>query len=182
MVTYIAGHHSSFFEKKSYDEAFRYLKASGPMNSEQLAKFQSTVGQTPSSGAGPSSTPHDVFVWFDESTPEPGAPLFDVVVTPRAYDGALAILRKARQTNTSVQSGKSVLDTNYHPSTESLDSWQKSNPKLAPSLFYWQGEEVTGASPVMHFEMTKRAYEQMVALVAGSDLRVRPSQAGDQSH
>ena len=71
----------------------------------------------------------------------PGAPLFDVVVTARAYDGALDILRKARQGNTSVQTGTSVLDTNYHPSTVSLESWQRSNPNAAPSLFYWQGEE-----------------------------------------
>jgi hypothetical protein len=63
----------------------------------------------------------------------------------------------------------------YHPSTVSLDSWQKSNPNSAPSLFYWQGEEVNGATLVMHFQMSKRAYEQMLALVAGSELRVRPS-------
>jgi hypothetical protein len=61
----------------------------------------------------------------------------------------------------------------------SLDSWQKSNPDSAPSLFYWQGEEVNGATAVMHFEMTKRAYEQMLALVAGSDLRLRPSEASN---
>jgi hypothetical protein len=78
-----------------------------------------------------------------------------------------------------VQAGTSVLDKNYHPSTVSLESWQKSNPNVAPSLFYWQGEEVNGTTPVMHFQMTKRAYEQMLALVAGSDLRVRPSQAGN---
>ena len=39
---------------------------------------------------------------------------------------------------------------------------------------------VNAVSPVMHFQMTKRAYEQMLALVAGSDLRVRPSQTSDQ--
>jgi hypothetical protein len=84
-------------------------------------------------------------------------------------------LRQARQANTSVQSGTSVLDTSYHPATVGLDSWQKSNPNSAPSLFYWQGEEVNGATLVMHFQMTKRAYEQMLALVAGSDVRVRLS-------
>jgi hypothetical protein len=44
----------------------------------------------------------------------------------------------------------------------------------APSLFYWQGEEVSGTTLVVHFQMTKHAYERMLALVAGSDLRVRP--------
>jgi hypothetical protein len=75
-----------------------------------------------------------------------------------------------------------VLDTGYHPATVGLDSWQKNNTNSAPSLFYWKGEEVSGATSVMHFQMTKRAYEQMLALVAGSDLRVRPSQAGNQNH
>ena len=103
-------------------------------------------------------------------------------MTARAYDGALAILRQAGQGNTSVQTGTNVLDTDYHPATTNLDSWQKSNPNSAPSLFYWQGEEVNGAVQVMHFQMTKRAYEQMLALVAGSDLRVRPSQASNQNH
>jgi hypothetical protein len=32
---------------------------------------------------------------------------------------------------------------------------------------------------VMHFQMTKRAYEQMLAITAGSELRVRPSHAGE---
>lgn len=45
------------------------------------------------------------------------------------------------------------------------------------AMFYWQGEDVTDATALMHFEMSKRAYEQMLALMAGSDLRARPSQA-----
>jgi hypothetical protein len=170
MVAYVTEHHLSFFEKKSYDEAYRYLKANGPRKFEQPAPAPSNP------------TPQDVFVWFDESAPGPGAPLFEVVVTARAYDGAVAILRQARQGNTSVQAGTSVLDTGYHPATVGLDSWQKSNPNSAPSLFYWQGEDVNGTTSVMHFQMTKRAYEQMLALVAGSDLRVRPSQTSNQDH
>jgi hypothetical protein len=140
------------------------LKENGPRRFDQPA------------ASAPSKSPsQDVFVWFDEPAPAPGVPLFEVVVTARAYDGALYILRKARQENTSVQAGTSVLDANYHPPTVNLESWQKSNPNSSPSLFYWQGEEVSGTTPVMHFQMTKRAYEQMLALVAGSDLRVRPS-------
>jgi hypothetical protein len=170
MVAYVAEHHLSFFEKKSYDEAYRYLKANGPRKFEQPAPAPAIP------------TPQDIFVWFDESAPGSGAPLFEVLVTARAYDGALAILRQARQGNTSVQAGTSVLDTGYHPATVGLDSWQKSNPNSAPSLFYWQGEDLNGATPVMHFQMTKRAYEQMLALVAGSDLRVRLSQTSNQNH
>ena len=157
--------------KKKQSETYKVLAILDKPNAEAYQLASSA-----------SATPQDVFVWFDEPAPGPGAPLFEAVVTARAYDGALDLLRKARQGNTSVQTGTSVLDTNYHPPTVNLDSWQKSNPNSAPSLFYWQGEEVNGATPVMHFPITKRAYEQMLALVAGSDLRVRPSETTNQNH
>jgi hypothetical protein len=157
--------------KKTQSETFKVLAI---LDKPSAATYQAA----PSGNA----TPQDLFVWFDESPPGPGAPLFEAVVTARAYDEALAILRQARQGNTSVQAGTNVLDTGYHPATISLDAWQKGNPKSAPSLFYWQGEEVNGATRVMHFQMTKRTYEQMMALVAGSGLRVRPSQTSNQSH
>ena len=89
----------------------------------------------------------------------------------------MAILRQARQGNTSVQAGTSTLETDYHPATTSLASWNKSNPSAALTLFYWQGEDVVAASAVMHFRMSKRAYEQMLALMAGSGLRARLPQA-----
>jgi hypothetical protein len=146
---------------KPHNEANHELKANGPQK----------LDQPPPATA----TPRDVFAWFDESAPGPETPLFEAIVTARAYDGALAILRQARQGNTSVQAGTSVLDTGYHPATISLGAWQKGNPNSAPSLFYWQGEEVNAATQVMRLQMTKRAYEQMLALVAGSDIRVRPS-------
>jgi len=51
--------------------------------------------------------------------------------------------------------------------------------------FYWQDEQVDeqvdGATSVMHFQMTKRAYEQILALAAGSKLRIRPSETGSQT-
>jgi hypothetical protein len=119
------------------------------------------------------STP-DLFLWFDESSTSPGTPLFDVIFTVRAYDGAVAILRQTWQQNTTVQTGMNVLDTNYHPTTESLLSWHKRNPNSAPWVFYWLGEEVNGEVSIMHFQMTKRAYQQMLALVKTSDLRIRP--------
>jgi len=60
-----------------------------------------------------------------------------------------------------------------------LTAWQASHPQSAPALFYWQGEQVNDAILIMHFQMTKRAYEQMLAITAGSELRVRPSHAGE---
>ena len=197
MVAFVAEHHLSLFQTKSYDEAYRYLRANGPQSVGQptaptipqdLKSILDSATPTvpllaPSPERLPGNTyavsPQDVFVWFDESAPAPGAPLFEAVVTPRAYDGALTMLRQARQGNTSVQAGTSVLDTNYHPYTVSLAAWQASHPQSAPALFYWQGEQVNDAILVMHFQMTKRAYEQMLAITAGSELRVRPSHAGE---
>jgi hypothetical protein len=66
-------------------------------------------------------------------------------------------------------------NTDYHPSTVSLVS-QKSKSGSLPTLFYWKGEDITDATRVMHFRMTQRAYEQMLTLIAGSDLRAQPSQ------
>jgi hypothetical protein len=245
MTTYIGDHHLSFVEKKSYDQAYQYLKANGPRTAspvwvspdasrksaqknfpvfdtqgarqagysdDEILKYlsqawnfdvdralkagyskadiidylarspaaraaQSAPSAQSTSGAA-SSVQDDLFVWFDEPAPAPGAPLFEAMVTSQAYDGALALLRQARQGNTSVQAGISVLDTNYHPSTVSLGTWRASHPQSAPALFYWKGEQVSQATPVMHFQMTRRAYEQMLAITAGSDLRMQPAQAG----
>lgn len=167
---YIAENHLPTWEPKSFDKAAKAV----PVPASAL------TGPQPNQPAPSSSAPKDVFVWFDEPAPVPGAPLFEVIVTARAYDGALNILRQARQANTSVQAGVSVLDTDYHPSTVTFAAWQKGNSGSAPTLFYWQGEDVTGTTPVMHFQMTKRAYEQMLALIAGSELRARPSQTGNK--
>ncbi len=162
IVGYISEHRLSFFEPKSYDAGYKYLLASGP--------------QAPAASAPPAPARGDVFTWFDEPAPSPNAPLFDVVVTSRAYEGALSMLRQARKGNTAVQSGTSVLDADYHPATMSLDAWRQRSRGPVPSLFYWQGEAVNDTTPAMHFQMTKRAYEQMLALLAGSELRMCPLQ------
>jgi hypothetical protein len=163
---YIAESQLPVWEPKSYEKAVKAVRV----------PTSALTAPQPNQASPSSSVPNDLFVWFDEPAPLPGAPLFEVIVSARAYDGALAILRQARQGNTSVQAGASVLDTNYHPSTVTLASWQKSNPSAAPAMFYWHGEDLSDTTAVMHFEMTKRAYEQMLALVAGSDLRLHPSQ------
>ena len=178
---YIADNHLPDWQPKSYE------KAAANAVPVAIGKAPQQVAESPQPPArGPqqvaqippqSSSSQDVFVWFDEPLPVAGAPLFEVLVTGQAYDGAMAILRRARQGNTSVQAGTSTLDTDYHPATTSLASWNKSNPASAPTLFYWQGEDVGDMTPVMHFHMSKRAYEQMLALMAGSDLRARPPQA-----
>ena len=163
---YIADNRLPDWEPKSYEKAFKAVPA-------PVGKAPQQAAQVPQQ----SSSSQDVFVWFDEPAPVAGAPLFEVLVTQHAYDNAMAILRQARQGNTSVQTGRNTLDTDYHPATTSLASWSKSNAESAPTLFFWQGEDVNNATAVMHFEMSKRAYEQMLALMAGSDLRARPSQA-----
>jgi hypothetical protein len=169
---YISENHLAAWEPRSYEKALKAVALP--------AVSAPTVSLSQPAPAVPLTQGNDLFVWFDEGVPLPGAPLFDVVVTSHAYDGALAILRQARQGKTSVQAGTSVLDTDYHPSTLSLSAWRKVNPGSSPSLFYWQGENVSDTTPIMHFQMTKRAYEQMLALVAGTDLRVRPPEVSDQ--
>jgi hypothetical protein len=204
---YIADNHLPDWQPKSYEKAAKAVPVATGKASQQATENPQQPAQSPQQAAqthvlqvvlgwpasqqpaqGPqqaaqtpqqSSSSRDLFVWFDEPFPVTGAPLFEVLVTGRAYDGALAILRQARHGNTSVQAGTSTLDTDYHPATTSLASWNKSNPNSAPTLFYWQGEDISDTTAVMHFRMTKRAYEQMLALMAGSDLRARPPQASN---
>lgn len=158
---YVAENHLRPWEPKSYERAFKMVSVAA---AKEALPPPSTVEQNP---------PPDVFVWFDEPLPCPGAAVTEVLITSRAYDGAIAMLREARKGNTSVKAGASVLDTDYHPATVSLAVWQKSNPGSALTLFYWQGEELNDKTAVMHFHMTKRSYEQMLALMAGTQLRVQ---------
>ena len=160
---YIADNSLPPWEPKSYEKAAKTTEAAAAAAPQQEQKTQ----QPTQHGAEQS----DIFVWFDEEAPEPSAPLFGVLVTVRAYDGALALLRQTRGSNTDVKSGSSVLDTNYHPPTVSLAAWRKANNDAAASLFYWNGETVGSDTSVMHFHMTQRAYEQMLAMMAGTDLR-----------
>lgn len=158
---YIAENHLPPWQPTSYERAIK--AASVPVGTNPQQPTQS-VYQNPT---------QDVFVWFDEPFPVAGTLLTEVLVTSHAYDGAVALLRRARQGNTSVKAGMSVLDTDYHPATASLASFHKNSPDPALTLFYWQGEKVEDTTPVMHFRMTKRAYEQMLALMAGTDLRAQ---------
>lgn len=157
---YIAQNNLPPWEPKSYDKAYKAVGT--PMDS---------ASHQPATGTGRIAPTPDVFFWFDEPPPTPGSPLIDVLITPRAYDGALAILRQARQGNTSVQAGMSVLDTDYHPPSTNLASWKKSNTGAAVTVFYWSGEEVRDGSAVMHLAMTPRAFQQAVALSLQSELR-----------
>jgi hypothetical protein len=138
-----------------------------------------TVGSSAPAPPGGTQPRGDLFFWPDEQAPGPGAALFEAVMTAHAYDGVLDMLRQARKGDTSIQG--SVLESNYHPATVNLASWQKSNPGSTPALFYWQDEQVNGATSVMYFHITKRAYEQILALAAGSKLRIRPSEIGNQN-
>ena len=177
---YIADNHLPDWQPNSYEKAAKAVPVVIVRASQQATENPQRPAQGPQPAAQSpqqSSSSQDVFVWFDEPLPVAGAPLFEVLVTRQAYDGAMAILRQARRGNTSVQAGTSTLDADYHPATVSLAAWNKGNPGAAPTLFYWQGEDVGDMTPVMHFHMSKRAYEQMLALMAGSDLRARPPQA-----
>ncbi len=160
---YIADNHLPNWQPKSYEKAAKEVPVPSASASPQATQ---TLDQSVST--------EDVFVWFDEPSPAAGAPLFEVLVTQRAYDSAMAILRQARQGDTSVQTGRNTLETDYHPATTNLATWSMNNANSSPTLFYWQGEVVGNTTAVMHFQMSKRAYEQMLALMAGSDLRAQP--------
>jgi hypothetical protein len=109
----------------------------------------------------------DTFVWFDESVPEAGTQFIEVVITARAYDAVLNILRNARGPNTAVRYGQSVLETNYHPLTFRLGDWlqEQPEPTTIPSVFYWEDETLSDTTPVMNFYMTRRAYEKTLEIL-----------------
>jgi hypothetical protein len=120
--------------------------------------------------AGPESrgaVQSSLFVWFDEDQPKPGSQVLEVVVTARAYEGVLNILRDVRGANTAVKSGFSVLETNYHPPTFQLGTWLSQQPSAesVTSVFYWEDEILGETTPVMDFYMTRRAYENITTMV-----------------
>lgn len=140
---YVSENHLASWEPKSYEQALKMVTTAAP-------------SQKTTSPAQASAAAQDIFIWFDEPFPGPGASLTEVLVTSRAFDGAVAMLRQVRQGNTSVKAGRSVLEADYHPSTISLSSWHKSNPAALVGVFYWNGEVINDSTPVMHFRMTKR--------------------------
>lgn len=119
-----------------------------------------------------------IFVWFDEEQPRPGTQVIEVVVTARAYEGVLSILREVRGTDTTVRSGFSVLETNYHPPTFQLGMWigRQSSPETLTSVFLWEDEILGETTPVMDFYMTPRAYESVVSAVQQHFAQAQKSQ------
>lgn len=95
---YIADNNLQPWEPKSYEKANHAVHATIPA--------KTWVGPPTARASSPSPT--EIVVWFDEALPAAGAALLEVVITPRAYDGAIEILRKSRQDNTSVQAGVSI--------------------------------------------------------------------------
>jgi len=110
----------------------------------------------------------DLFVWFDEGPPSAGTQFLEVVITARAYDAVLSVLKQVRGKNTTGQYGESVLETNYHPTTFRLGDWLAAQPDATtiPSVFYWEDETLSDTTPVMSFYMTKRAYQSTLDVLA----------------
>lgn len=111
----------------------------------------------------------DIFGWFDEEPPQPGTPVLEVVVTARAYEAVLSILREVRGTNTKVSPAweNNILESNYHPPTYRLGEWisRQESPEKLSSVFYWEDEVLGETTPVMNFYMTKHAYASVIAIV-----------------
>lgn len=123
----------------------------------------------------------DVMFWFDEDPPVAGQRVLQVVVTARAYEGVLNVLRQVRGSNTQVRGGFSILETNYHPPTFQLGEWltQNSSPDSIGSVFYWEDEVLSDTTPVMSFYMTPGAYRG--AMDAVSQSLAQPSQSANLS-
>jgi cell division protein FtsL len=119
-----------------------------------------------------------LFIWFDEEQPKSGSQVIEVCVTARAYEGVLSILREVRGKNTAVKSGSSVLDTNYHPPSFQLGTWisQQPSPEKLTSVFYWNDEVLGDTTPAMDFYMTRRAYENIMAVVQNHFAQIRAVQ------
>lgn len=139
------------------------------------AEPQNAMVSTGENGAAVKSA---IFVWFDEEQPRPGAQVIEIVVTARAYEGVLSILREVRGADTSVRSGFSVLETNYHPPTFQLGTWigRQSSPETLTSVFHWDDEVLGETTPVMDFYMTPHAYESVVSVVQQYFVQTRKSQ------
>ena len=94
---YIADNHLPDWQPNSYEKAAKAVPVVIVRASQQATENPQRPAQGPQPAAQSpqqSSSSQDVFVWFDEPFPVTGAPLFEVLVTGRAYDGALAILRQ----------------------------------------------------------------------------------------
>lgn len=121
-----------------------------------------------SSEAGSNLIQSDVFFWYDEEPARPGQEVLQIVVTARAYDGVLDILRQVRGSNTEVKGGVNILETNYHPPTFRLGEWiaKHPDPNQIGSVFYWDDEVLGETTPVMSFYMTKHAYRSVINAVS----------------
>lgn len=96
-----------------------------------------------------------VFYWFDEQLRR-NSTVFHIVITSRAYDEVIGILQKTLGEKT----------TKLRPAAYPFRRWADSaTPQSVASLFYWWDETLTDDTYVMDFYMTKRAYEQTVAIV-----------------
>jgi len=81
-----------------------------------------------------------IIVWFDEAEPQPGTQVLEVVVTARAYEGVLSILREVRGSNTFRQA-RLQHSRNELPSTH-LSAW-----RMDRLSFYWQDEVLGETTP-----------------------------------
>jgi tetratricopeptide (TPR) repeat protein len=118
-----------------------------------------SAASVPSPNNSQSSSFADVMTWFDEPAPGPTTEVREVVITAKAYDGVLNILRKLRDSDTSVKSGSSVLETGYHPPSFRLGASVPS--KQSVQVFHWDDEVPTNESLVMHIRVTRRVYDNV---------------------
>lgn len=128
---------------------------------QTVASHTAPAESASSPNTSQSAAPADVMTmtWFDESAPGPTTEIRDVIITARAYDGVLNILRKLRDSDTSVKSGFSVLDSDYHPPSFRLGA--SIPPRQSIQVFHWDDEVPTDDSLVVHIRVTRKVFDNV---------------------
>jgi hypothetical protein len=135
------------------------FQSGGP---EKPAAFSNQVDVNAQQG-GREQTAADVITWFDEPAPGPTTEVKDVVLTAKAYDGVINILRKLRDSDTSVKTGVSILEVGYRPSSLNLASNLARDQSV--SVLQWDDETLVETTPVMHLRVTRKVYDNVTNVV-----------------
>jgi len=151
--------------KKLESETYKVVAVVGTATTQPStpSPVNASTGQTSKPENTQSTNLADVMTWFDEPAPGPSTEIRDIVITARAYDGVLNILRKLRDSDTAVKSGFSVLDADYHPPSFRLGATLSANQRV--DVFYWDDETLVDTTLVMRLRVTRKVYDNVMNAV-----------------
>jgi hypothetical protein len=148
--------------KKMESETYQIVAVVGTIaapSQSPPAPASTKIADVNESANGLSADFADVMTWFDEPAPGPTTEIRNVVITASAYDRVLKVLRTLRDSDTSVKSGMSVLDVDYHPPAYRLGANLSAGQLV--DVFRWDNEALADATLVMHIRVTQRVYENV---------------------